>query len=178
MIGTTPCRARGFTLVELMIAIVVSGILAAMAAPSFTSMIRQHRVANATNDLVGVFALARSEAARRGHPVTACVSTDASTCSTSAHWSGGWLVFADYNGDGALDPGEEVLRVGGPLGAAVTAEGNGGVSRSVSYRADGRSGLPGGGLQMGTITLSAGAHTRELILSGTGRVRVAAPAGG
>ena len=45
---------RGFTLIELMVAVVVVGILAAVAYPAFTSQIQRSRRADATAALTGV----------------------------------------------------------------------------------------------------------------------------
>jgi type IV pilus assembly protein PilE len=47
-------RTRGFTLIELMIAVVVLGILAAIAYPAMTSMIKRSRRADAIAGLTAV----------------------------------------------------------------------------------------------------------------------------
>ena len=44
-------RNRGFTVTELMVAVVILGVLASLAIPSFTSYIYKARVAEATNFL-------------------------------------------------------------------------------------------------------------------------------
>jgi type IV pilus assembly protein PilE len=45
------CRSRGFTLIELMITVVVIGILAAVAYPSYTDYIRRGKISQATSEL-------------------------------------------------------------------------------------------------------------------------------
>ncbi|QKV57365.1 MAG: GspH/FimT family pseudopilin [Dechloromonas sp.] len=73
-------QARGFTLIELLITFMIAAILAALAAPSFTSFIKNNRLTTTTNDLLADLALARSEAAKRGQQVTLCISTNGSSC--------------------------------------------------------------------------------------------------
>jgi type IV pilus assembly protein PilE len=49
-----PVRDRGFTLVELMIAVVVAGVLLAVALPSFTGSLRKSRRSDAFSALTAV----------------------------------------------------------------------------------------------------------------------------
>jgi len=54
----------GFTLVELMVAVVVLAILVALAVPSFTDFFERGRVRNAAEDLVSLVSNARAEAVK------------------------------------------------------------------------------------------------------------------
>ena len=47
-------RQPGFTLIELMIAVAIIAILAAIAVPSYTEYIRRGRVSDATSQLAGM----------------------------------------------------------------------------------------------------------------------------
>ena len=62
------CRFRfnaGFTLVELLIAITILAILAAVAIPSFAETIIRNQTASQNNELIALIHLARNEAIRR-----------------------------------------------------------------------------------------------------------------
>jgi type IV fimbrial biogenesis protein FimT len=81
---------KGFTLIEMMVAVAIMAIVATIAAPSFVNMIRNHRLTTAANDVLSAMQLARSEAIRQRRPITVCAGADA--CTDSADWSGGWIV--------------------------------------------------------------------------------------
>ena len=77
--GTNP---RGFTMIETIIVILVIGILAAIATPSFLSWVRNKEVDDALAQVVGAFKEAQSEALRKG---TGCrVNIDTSSKIISA----------------------------------------------------------------------------------------------
>lgn len=104
----------GFTLVELIIALTIAGILIALAAPAIRTFILDQRLTTQANDFIADLNIARSEAIHRGVNVVICKQggTDSSpSCSTSATWASGRVVFADSDSDGVLDSNETVLRV-------------------------------------------------------------------
>jgi type IV fimbrial biogenesis protein FimT len=91
--GTRPApRARGFTIVELMVSLAVLAILLTLAVPSFTNATLGARLSAYANDLLASTQLARSEAIKRNAPVTLCASSDGTTCATSGNWRVGWIV--------------------------------------------------------------------------------------
>lgn len=61
---------KGFTLLELMVVLAITGIVLAAAVPSFQGMISRNRIATDTNDMLLAINLARSEALRRGGTVS------------------------------------------------------------------------------------------------------------
>ncbi|WP_265944223.1 GspH/FimT family pseudopilin [Dechloromonas sp. A34] len=84
----------GFTLIELMIAVALLGILLTLAMPSFSDMIRRMRIESAANSLSVALATARSEAVKRGRNISVCKSANSSACTTSGDWSTGWVIYA------------------------------------------------------------------------------------
>jgi type IV fimbrial biogenesis protein FimT len=95
---------HGFTLIELMTALAVLGVLVAIATPSFKQFAANSRTVASANSLANALAVARSEALRQSMPVSICASQDGQACQDSPDWSGGWLVFTDNSGKpGVLD---------------------------------------------------------------------------
>lgn len=83
--------ARGFSLVELMVAVAVAGILAAIAIPAFDSFILSNRLNAYASDFSAGARVARSEAMKRKLPVILCASSDGTGCAdTDPDYSGGW----------------------------------------------------------------------------------------
>ncbi|MBS0306408.1 MAG: GspH/FimT family pseudopilin [Proteobacteria bacterium] len=62
--------ARGVTLIELLITLVVLAVSLSLAAPTFTQQIANYRVRSASASIVDGLNFARAEAARRNTPVT------------------------------------------------------------------------------------------------------------
>lgn len=106
---------RGFTLVELMITIAIAAILLVVAIPDFTTTIRRNRASTQTNALVAAIGLARSEAIKRGIPVSVCASANQAACSGNNNWATGWIVFTDSNQDGVIDGNDQPIQVWGAL---------------------------------------------------------------
>lgn len=62
--------ARGFTLVEMMVAVALAVILLSLSVPSFTGMVARMRIEGAANNLTTDLQLARTEAVQRRATVT------------------------------------------------------------------------------------------------------------
>lgn len=112
-------RERGFTLVELMTAIAVMAILAAIAVPSFNTFINDSRLASQANELIGTLQYARSEAIRRNRKVTVCPSSNGSSCLTSTTWTR-WIARIDNSGEVLRDfSGKAGITATGDVSAIV-----------------------------------------------------------
>jgi len=115
--------ARGFSLLELMIAIIVAGILAAVAVPSFRTTLQRHRLRTSVDNLQAAVQYARTEAVLRATYVSICASADGATCSGANTYETGWLVYvhpvattkASDVYSASASAGMQILRVGGAL---------------------------------------------------------------
>jgi len=85
-----PRAARGFTLLEVVITVVLAVILVTIALPSFRELTIRSNVTTLTNSLVIALNSARAEAVRRGTLVELVPVS-------STSWSGGWYIKADTN---------------------------------------------------------------------------------
>ena len=158
--------ASGFPLLELMVAVVMLGILVALASPSYKAMIANNRGRSHANALIQVLTSARAEAIKNNRRVVVCKSNDGATCDNSLTWDQGILTFVDNNENGALDTGEAILRTDVPFvtGSVVDSSVN-----SVRYSSSGL-GTPNGTF---TITPLGGTGTQiKTVLLSLGRARV------
>jgi type IV fimbrial biogenesis protein FimT len=105
--------SRGFTLIELMVAIMVLAVLLGIAVPSFRDAALGSRLTAYANDLVASAQIARSEAIKRNASVLLCASEDGAECGTDAGWEVGWIVVASRQVPAADpdDPPETVFDV-------------------------------------------------------------------
>jgi type IV fimbrial biogenesis protein FimT len=106
--------ARGFTLIELMIVLVVLATLLSVGAPLMQSQLYSNRLRAESSRFLHAINLARSEAVMRNLPVSICPSAVARTGvpECSGIYAGGWMVFANADKDKVVDVGtDEVLQV-------------------------------------------------------------------
>lgn len=168
---------RGMTLVELLVTLAIAAILLSLAAPSMASFIQSTRLRGAANELASTLMYARSEAIKRGQSVTVCKSDNPNavnpSCSTSATWQQGWLVFVDYDKDGVADsattPADLALRVGSPdiSDLVVTFASN--FKNYIQYTSNGVS-IGSDKLAGGSLALCMNNKSQVLTVGTTGRL--------
>lgn len=192
-----PCRPRGFSLIELLVALAAAAILLGVGAPTLGDVVRDGRISSQANALARALYLARAEAVKRGVPVTVCPRAGDSLCGGAADWDHGWLVFADPSASAALaetvatvDAGDEMLVRHSPFerhngldvyGVAPSASEPRQSTAWVRYTPEGSTRWSGGA-SFGSFVICDAArgasHSRALNVTVTGSIRSARPAPG
>ena len=117
--------SSGFTLLELIVAISIAAILAAISIPSFVTSTRSNRGVADAGAMLALLNLARSTALQTDSTVSLCISTTTGTSPTCAtgtglSWDQGYLLFIDPNNNGTYDTGDTLLRTEVPLSKGST----------------------------------------------------------
>jgi len=158
--------SRGFTLVEMMVAVAVLAILLTIGLPAFGGLIDSQRMDSSVNGLMRSIQFTRTEAIRLNRPVT--------MTPLGQDWNNGWIIFLDANHNGAHDSDERVLRYEQPaLVSHIHANAN--IADYLRYNAQGESELLNGGFQSGTFSLcpqQTAAQGRKVIINRVGRARI------
>ena len=114
-----PAKQRGFTMMELLVAVAVAAVLFGIGIPMFRNATLGSRLSAAANNLLSSVQLARSEAIKRNVSVTLCASSDGATCAASGGWEQGWIVV-----DTVADPDVVIQRQQNlPTGFKLTQSG-------------------------------------------------------
>jgi type IV fimbrial biogenesis protein FimT len=101
---------RGFTLIELMVAMTILAIVVVTGLPEFNKFVKDIKLGGMASDLRADVQFARSESIRRNARVLVCprstiTSSTCATTVTATTWANGWLVCHDVDADGACDAG-------------------------------------------------------------------------
>ena len=154
----------------MIVTIVIIGILAAVAFPSYDSLVQNYRARTLSTELTTTLSYARSEAVKRAVTVSVCSTGNASftACGSADDWQNGWIVFIDPNNDGVIDSTNDRLKIKGALetGSNLTS-----TRSKISFDSRGFS-------EIGNTTFNVSApnctgnHGRNINISATGRVAV------
>lgn len=98
----------GFTLLELVATTAILAILSAVAVPSFSEMVQNHKSRNVIQMLQGLLQTARHHAIAHNNNVLLCKSSDLINCGGS--WKSGIIVFIDSDSNLMVSDDDTVLR--------------------------------------------------------------------
>lgn len=90
----------GFTIVELMIAVLIGAILVGIAIPSYTVFVKNNCLTANVNKLVTSLMVARSEAIKR--------RVNVYVTAAAGGWGSGWTVWQDADDDSTMDANEDL----------------------------------------------------------------------
>ena len=170
--------ARGFTLVELLVVLVLLGVMMVLAAPSFLTFQRNSELTSTANSFVGALSAARAEAMKRQLRAFV-IPGDGVTASTD--WSRGWVVYVDMNTSSTSsaqlpDSGDLIIAKQDPIPATLAVTGASFLDGSAAYvmfNGSGFMALVGSAFTTDrSLEISNGSENRRIIASPSGRLRV------
>lgn len=170
--STKPASSRGFTLIELMIAIALTGLLLSMAVPALDQFTTSARQTSAINDFVASMHLARSTAVTTNFRTTICASSNGNTCE-AVSWDEGWIVFTDLDSDQEVDNDDTI--VGSAEGMDGVDIQSGEFGRFLMFRPNGRAmttAVTGNSGQFTVCDDRGSAHAKVIIVDLSGRPRM------
>lgn len=100
---------KGFTLIELIVAISITSILVAIAVPSFNYFIIKIRVDNEISELHRMLLITRNAAINSGQKAIICPLNNTFQCTDQ--WQNELSVFVDVNDNKKFDDNEKVIRI-------------------------------------------------------------------
>lgn len=165
--------ARGFSMIELMVVLGIVCILLTIGVPSFSSVIKNQKLATAVNDFFMAINLARAEAIRRATRVDLAPAD-------GVDWAKGWVVFVDSNNNQIADAGEQVIFSHESVShkMMIKSDFTDSAKPYLAYNAAGhtRTNASSQAPQFGTISFALDDQVRRIKLNFLGRPRSCNPA--
>jgi len=163
-------RTHGFSLLELLFAMVILAVILTIAIPSFQQMLASTHTYNQTRELYAAIQLTRSYAVTK---------KSRATLTHDNGWNSPWYIYVDRNNNGKRDEDEPILWEGFPSAHVHIRVNQSSMQQYISFISTGaarqQSAHSRGGLQIGTFTVCGIEETApayQLVLSSGGRTRL------
>jgi type IV fimbrial biogenesis protein FimT len=164
-------KARGFTLIELMMTLGVAAILAMMGAPALGNLLARTREAGAEARVADTLRQARTAAVMDNTRIIVCPSDDGRHCRSGYDWQHGWIVAPDADGDEQPDDGHPVIAALPAMAAGSRIITSAGRAHIIFHP----NGSAAGSNARFTICHAREGDGKSVVVSNSGRVRVAKP---
>ena len=106
-----------FTLIELLVVIAIASILAVIAIPNFSDMVRKNQVQTQLKGFASLMKYARSEAVSSRRTISVCPLTLTNKCDGTGDWSDQLTVFFNDNENDTLElPAVDTIKIFYPVG--------------------------------------------------------------
>ncbi|VVO16368.1 hypothetical protein PS726_03853 [Pseudomonas fluorescens] len=151
-------RQQGFSLIELLMGLAITGIVLHLVSPAFATLVESNQRQQAAQALSSGIRTARSEAIVRNQAVV--------IHGINGDWSQGWRIILDISGKGDMDSNNPLLAER-QSGARLSIVGNSTVESSIRFRGQGEA-LFGGTLHVCAVREPVSQH--QVVLARTGRV--------
>jgi len=157
---------KAFTLIELIVSISITSILAVIAVPNFNEFIVQLRVDNEISQLHRMLLITRNAAINSGHKAIVCPLNTSFQC--TGQWQNELSAFVDVNDNKKLDANERVIKIRAEIDISdklVYGKGR----NKITFKPTGQlSGLANGTFRY--CPQSYKKHSRGIVLARSGRM--------
>lgn len=161
-------RARGLTLAELLMAVVLLGIIAMIAVPNFADVLERQRTMLLADRFAASLATARARALAERRAVM--------IAPRDGGWTAGWQLCVDHDDDERCGPADETFLYIAPAPPRAHLQWSSSASADdIRFAAVGYSRRKTGGFVAGTMRIVVGSTVRLVTLSAQGRVRICTP---
>jgi type IV fimbrial biogenesis protein FimT len=164
--------ARGFTFLEMLIAIAVAAVLLAVAIPAWSSARAKVHSTNVRAAMTITLNDSLRHATVAGAEVVVCPTLGTAACVKGTDWSHGWIAFADLDGDRIRSARETLLHREPKLEGGIKLRSTPGRTRLVFQ--------PNGSNAGSNVTFTlcddrGPRHAITLVLANNGRLRAGKP---
>lgn len=161
-------KCNGFTMLELMITIAVLGILVALAAPLYRTMLERQKIRSVLNEWKSSFQFAQTEALRLKDGVVLCAAApEEKKCSGTNDFSNGWLVVHETVNSGAPEILQDNPLVDKRVSVVLSGSLVGITEGKLKFFGNGRLDINAGG----SLSVKLKDQELKLIISSGGRLR-------